>query len=46
MIRKITQEMRRRIFAARDFASNENDKPIAADAAPAEDRARIRFDTD
>ncbi len=31
MIRKITQEMRRHIFAARDFSSNENDKPLAAD---------------
>jgi choline dehydrogenase-like flavoprotein len=31
MIRKITQEMRRQIFAARDFASNENDKSLAAE---------------
>lgn len=31
MIRKITQEMRRHIFAARDFALNENDRPLAAD---------------
>ena len=31
MIRKITQEMRPYIFAARDLSSNENDKPLAAD---------------
>lgn len=31
MIRKITQEMRRHIFAARDFSSAENDRLLAAD---------------
>lgn len=31
MIRKITQEMRRHIFAARDFSSADNDKLLAAD---------------
>src|SRR5262245_50200734 len=31
MIRKITKEMRQRIFAARDFASTENDKQITGD---------------